>query len=111
MVAEGQGGPRLASQAGAMDGWLEVDVVDLSHGGMGLISLVFLPRRTLLTVRVFSPQGDGAEILQCPVRIQRVCMTDRRPAYLLGTSFEQMSPERRSKLDELLESIGGSTPA
>lgn len=111
VVQESGQGVRLSAAAGATDGWIEVDVVDISAGGIGLISTVFFPRRTLLTLRVFSPQAEGVEIFAANARIQRVCMTDRRPAYMLGTSFERLTAAQQAHLRAVLTTVGADAPA
>ncbi|CAG1008131.1 hypothetical protein PHYC_03524 [Phycisphaerales bacterium] len=110
IVPEGDGGVRFAPPAGAKDGWLEVDIVDIGTGGLGFISLVFLPRKTLLDVRVYGAGAEGVLLLTIRSRVQRVCMTDRRPAYLMGCSFDNLTPECRRELDALLISLAGVEP-
>src|SRR5262245_63241090 len=46
---------RFSANSGAKDGWLDVDVLDFSSGGIGFISTVFVPRKTLLYIRLFAP--------------------------------------------------------
>lgn len=97
---------RFSPAAGGRDGWLEVDVVDFSGGGVGLVTSVLLPRLTLLIVRVPNP-GGGPPLLEARCRVQRVSMTDRRPAYLIGTSFEDGSVEAARQIRDLLALLGG----
>jgi hypothetical protein len=92
---------KFASAAGAKDGWIECDLIDISTGGVGLITRLFVPRRVLAKVRVFSDENCSSPVLECTCRIQRVIMTDRRPAYLLGTSFEGMTPAETESLERL----------
>lgn len=108
VLGENEGGLRLAAAAGAREGYLDVDIVDIATGGLGFIALVFLPRKALLEVRVYGP-GEGAGIvLTARCRVQRVCMTDRRPAYLMGCSFDNLVPESRAQLDTLLAALSGT---
>lgn len=107
ILPEGEGGVRLASPAGAREGYLDVDVVDIATGGLGFISLAFLPRKCLLEVRVYGPGDAAGIVLTARSRIQRVCMTDRRPAYLMGCSFDNLTPESKAQLESLLNALSG----
>lgn len=102
-----EGGVRLSAGAGGKDGWVEADVVDMASGGLGLISMVFYPRKCKLRVRVQSTQEDGELLLDTTIRVQRVCMTDRRPAYLVGGSFDAMTEEAKQQLDRLMQRLSG----
>lgn len=110
VTTEGEGGVRFAAPAGVKDGWLDVDIVDIGTGGLGFISLVFIPRKTLLQVRVYGAGSESSLLLTVSARVQRVCMTDRRPAYLMGCSFDNLTPESRAALDALLASLAGMDP-
>jgi hypothetical protein len=93
---------RFGAGAGARDGWVDLDIVDFSSNGIGMISPVFIPRRTNLIVRAYSYGENSQIILEVPVRVQRVCMTDRRPAYLIGTAFAEPGPEAARQINALL---------
>jgi hypothetical protein len=110
VLPEHAGVLKFAGGSGARDGWVEVDVVDFSSSGVGIMSPVFLPRRLLLTVRLFGPQPGDKAIVEVPVRVQRVCMTDRRPGYLVGTSFADPSPESAAQINRLLQLLAGDDP-
>ncbi|GJQ28526.1 MAG: hypothetical protein HBSAPP03_04100 [Phycisphaerae bacterium] len=111
VIPEEEGGVRLSPSAGTKDGYVDVDIVDIASGGLGFISMVFFPRTCLLETRVFGP-GDGtALVLTARTRVQRVCMTDRRPAYLMGCSFDALTPESKAQLASLLDSLSGQDPA
>jgi hypothetical protein len=97
---------RLSPGAAAQSGWFEADCVDASLGGLGFITTIFLPRMTQLLVRLLG--ADGVEVvLECPCVVRRVIMTDRRPAYHLGCSFGELSPEMQRQIDSLLNNLGG----
>ncbi len=103
---------RLSTGSGARDGWLDAGVVDISSGGVGLITPVFVPRRCLILVRLRADDSPEAPTLvEVGARVQRIVMTDRRPAYLLGTAFEGMNAETGRGIEALLarmESLQGS---
>src|SRR5262245_23269749 len=92
---------RFSSGAGGPDGRIGVDVVDVSTGGVGVMSPVFIPRKTLLTLAVYGLTPDSPPITTVMCRVQRVTMTDARPAYLLGLAFERMSNVTTAQVDAL----------
>lgn len=99
---------RLSPSAPHRDGQVEIDVVDLSSNGVGFISPVFFPKRTLLKLVVHGP-GDGAGPLFTAVgRVQRAVMTDRRPAYMHGLAFEDLTPEQIAAVDGLIGRLSGA---
>jgi hypothetical protein len=98
---------KFGAAAGAREGWVDGDVVDFSAGGLGFVSGLFVPRKARIGVRVFSPVNPEDVLLTCIVRVQRVTMTDRRPAYLLGTSFENPPPEVGVQINDLLAILSG----
>ncbi|MEM1331457.1 MAG: hypothetical protein AAGG07_12950 [Planctomycetota bacterium] len=89
------------------DGKLECMVVDAGVGGLGLLTEVFLPRRSLLIVRAYSID-EAREVLEATVRVQRVVMTDRRPAYLIGTAFEQANAAMDRAIDGFFAELAGA---
>lgn len=65
-------------------------VVDVSRGGIGLRTKVFLPKQARICVTITDPALEAP--ISATVRVQRVVMTDRAPTYELGTSFVDASP-------------------
>ncbi len=94
---------RVGPASGAQNGWIDVDIVDLSENGLGLISPVFFPRRTVLEIRVLDHGEAPAVIAHLVIKVQRAIMTDRRPAYLAGCTFENNSNESLHAVRDLLE--------
>ena len=88
------------------DGWVPATLTDISPGGLGLITHVFIPRMSLVRVRIMRGEGER-QVLDVKVRLQRVCMTDRRPAYLLGTAFFELSDEQRSVVQAITAELDG----
>ncbi len=98
----------LTAASGIRQGWLPVDLVDFSAGGIGLLSGVFVPRRSLIHVEVFGLEGEKAgPSIAGVARTKRVVMTDRRPAYLIGASFEDPPQELQAQLERMLLLLGG----
>jgi hypothetical protein len=93
---------RWSSAAGAREGTVEVDAIDLSKGGMGLIGLVFIPRGTVVRVKLLAPTSDAQVLLDVCGVVRRVAMIDRRPAYQFGVSFGELSAEVVQDVEKLL---------
>lgn len=90
------------------NGWVSADLVDMSRGGLGILSPVFVPRKTALRVRLLQNAEPEAPImLECGVRVQGVVMTDRRPAYMLGTSFSPVDDDERAAIEAFVAQVEG----
>lgn len=89
----------LSRAAGEGDGSLKVHVVDVSRGGLGLMSPVFVPRSAVLEVEVTRPAGGTVKM---PCRVQRVEMRDRGPNYFVGVS---VAAEHRAAIDTLMTEL------
>ncbi|MBU6413027.1 MAG: PilZ domain-containing protein [Planctomycetes bacterium] len=84
-------------------GWIDADVVDLSSGGLAFMTGVFIPKRCRVNVRIVAADEALAPLIEIAVRVQRVQMTDRRPAYLIGGSFDRASPEQINTVEALIK--------
>lgn len=90
------------------DRWINVDVIDFASGGLGFIALVFMPRNLDLEVEILNFQGDTEDAaLRCIMRIKRVQMTDRRPAYQIGCSIIDVDHETQTQIDALIDRLRG----
>ena len=98
---------RLSASSGAKDGWIDVSVIDVSWGGLGFVTSVFFPRRTVLHIRLSGADNAAPPLVEAAVRVQRVVMTDRRPAYLFGAAFDSLSDEQRARVEALLAALEG----
>lgn len=86
---------------------LSVKVRDMSRGGVGLESPIYLPRMTKAVVRMWLGSADSAQ--QCVerlVRVRRCLMASESPSYMLGTQFISREGEEESELEELLRLAG-----
>ena len=55
--------------------WIDVDVVDFAHGGIGFVSGIFFARSLDLKIEVSNFQDPEAELfIQCKMRVKRVQM-------------------------------------
>lgn len=88
------------------DRWIEIDVIDFAEGGLGFMADVFIPRHVDLEIEIpgFVP-GDEQVLLRCMMRIQRVQMTDRRPAYKIGGAFVHQSEQSEQQISTLLDRL------
>lgn len=94
---------KLARTVGDGTGSIAATIVDVSIGGTGLETQVFIPRGTSVVVAVrIGPEGNLVEI---PSRVQRVTMTSREPRYYLGLSYAGGPSERSGTLGLLIESV------
>ncbi|GMV27441.1 MAG: hypothetical protein AMXMBFR58_34720 [Phycisphaerae bacterium] len=100
---------RLSATVAARNGLVDVDVLDFSGGGVGLLSMVFFPRRSCLRLVVQGFVDGEPDLLDAVVRVQRVVMSDRRPAYIIGTSFESLSTAAQAQVDQLLARLEGGS--
>jgi hypothetical protein len=100
----------LSAMAADGNGTFPVTVVDISKGGLGLKSTVFIPKLARLSVIIADPQGREAATL-VNIRIQRVVMIDRTPTYELGGPFLDPTPQLASQIAALINRVGSSQPA
>ncbi|MEM9065666.1 MAG: PilZ domain-containing protein [Planctomycetota bacterium] len=99
---------RFTSMVDLKDGQVRGDLVDLSQGGLGILTTVFVPRKAAMTVELLGNAEDGAPVLlECRVRIQTVVMTDRRPAYMLGTSFWPVDESQKAAIEAFVAQVEG----
>jgi hypothetical protein len=96
---------RWSAGAGVKDGILEVDAIDLSKGGMGVIGLVFVPRGTVVRVKLLAPTSEAQVLLDVTGVVRRVTMIDRRPAYQFGISFGELDADTSRNISQLLEML------
>lgn len=87
-TTEGEESVSLARAVGEGDGTVRITVVDVSRGGIGVTSPVFLPRGSHVEVSISGPRGVLGTVV---TRVQRVEMRDRRPTYYLGLSITAAS--------------------
>jgi c-di-GMP-binding flagellar brake protein YcgR len=86
------------------------EAVDISSGGMGLRCRHFVPRMCEGTLRVFAPStnrtgdegsGDGELMFEQQIKVRRVVLIGREPAYALGVAFVDPTPDLDRRIDEL----------
>ena len=98
---------RLSQSAVGANGRIAARVSDCSSGGLGLRSPVFLPLTALLVVTVTMPDATGGT-LTATLRIQRATMTDRKPTFYIGGSFEGLKEPQVAGVAALLAALKAS---
>lgn len=76
------------------DALTDFRVVDVSKGGLGLHSAIFLPKnlRLILTVTGTNEQGEALpRPLTIRAIVRRCTMVDHRPSYIAGLQFADAS--------------------
>ena len=92
------------------DRWIEVDIVDFAQGGLGFMTTVFFPRHVDLEIDIPGfHEGDEESLLRCMSKVQRVQMTDRRPAYKIGSSFIELEDAQKQQIETLLDRLSSAT--
>jgi len=102
------------------NGWMDVHLIDFSAAGAGFVTQVFLPRGVTFEIRIPDPHpdpdpGPGAGVdepmFEGVVRVMRVQMMDRRPAYLIGSAFADHDDETIARVERLIARLsGGDAP-
>jgi len=105
VVAEGV--VRLSRLAPGGGGEFDARIVDLSRGGVGLYSPVYLPPASTLTVRLAG--GPGLPELECKGVVRRAVMVERAPTYYLGVSVDTRTPETAASLERAMDAVRTAT--
>lgn len=98
---------RLAASALSRFGRIEGTLVDISGGGAGLVVGEYVPRWSPVTLAVHRTSESEASLISAPAVVRRVRMLDRRPSYLIGVGFEDLSGSVLTELEALLAEIDG----
>jgi hypothetical protein len=78
-----------------------VRIVDYSKGGIGLRSPFYFPLTGTLRLRLMTATAT----IEVDLRVQRVSMVDRTPAYYVGTSFDASHPSQQDAAASLLAAL------
>lgn len=85
-----------------------LDVIDVSAGGMGLRSPIFIPKNIRLTLHI-SGVGDTQDTtlssLKIRVVVRRLQMTDHKPTYQIGLQFVDSSGGDEQRLIQAVAAV------
>lgn len=99
---------KMSKAAGAHEGWIDVHLIDFSHAGVGFVSTVFFPRGSVIELVVPDVEDVSKEaMIKCEMRVMRVQMTDRRPAYLIGGAFVDAGERLQAQIETLMNRFNG----
>ena len=112
IAPEHQAVVRFSPTVCVRDGWIPATLTDFSPGGLGFMVDLYLPRCCLLRVRVTGlDESDDESVLDLKTRVQRVRMTDRRPAFLVGTSYEDLTDLQLAAVEVLSKQLDSQDAA
>lgn len=77
----------VASAQLTASGAIAVTVFDVSEGGLGLRTNVFLPKGCSVAVKVKCPQKGEGGVFERLAEVKRITMIDATPTYELGVAF------------------------
>jgi len=89
------------------DAQSEVFVTDVSKGGLGLASTVFIPRSLKLIVHVPCPDQRDLSI---PAIARRCVLSDHKPNYTVGLQFCRPNGEPEAELLKLVMGDAQESP-
>ncbi|MFO0972973.1 MAG: PilZ domain-containing protein [Phycisphaerae bacterium] len=84
------------------DALARITVTDLSEGGIGLSSGLFLPKNARVLVRVRMGETPTDKELTVQAIVRRCIMMDVRPTYHIGLQFLELTPEEKQSLLDVL---------
>ncbi|MFG0258199.1 MAG: PilZ domain-containing protein [Phycisphaerales bacterium JB043] len=96
---------RLTGNVTLRNGAIPATAVDISDGGVGVLTTTFVPKRSLGTLRILNPRDNTLSLFSSRVRVARSQMVDRRPGYMLGLLFEDDSEGFEERLMEFLAMV------
>jgi hypothetical protein len=99
----------LSNALAQRGGWVEGDLVDFGDGGVGVLCGVYFPKGCRLEAEFHGLDGrDKPALLSVMLLVQRVVMTDRRPAYLIGGAFVDPDAIARAAIREIARRLGAA---
>jgi hypothetical protein len=101
IASEHAGAVQLATGTADANGNFEGTLVDLSRGGAGVRTGVFLPKQTRFIARV--PHAGGTLVLN--LKVMRVQMIDKTPRYELGTALTEATPEMVARVGAVIQEL------
>ena len=82
-----------------------LSIVDVSAGGVGLLSGIFIPKNMRLTLHISGADPDRSEVvetLKLRAIVRRLTMIDHKPTYKVGLQFiDPSGADERSFLNSV----------
>jgi len=98
--------PAALNRHGRVDGTL----MDISGGGAGLVIPEFVPKWCRVTLAIHEEAGSDDALVRAGGEVRRVQMLDRRPSYLVGIGFVDLSEEAMAGIAALIARVDGERP-
>jgi hypothetical protein len=94
----------LSPEVASASGTLALVLTDISKGGVGLRSPVYLPKGTQVDITLSDPALAGSPFANwtARTRVMRVIMSSRQPTFDLGTALIDATPTDQARLVELM---------
>lgn len=101
------GAVSLSPEIASASGTVALLLTDVSKGGVGLRSPVFLPKGTQIDITLSDPAFVSTAFANWTLktRVMRVIMSSRQPTYDLGTALIDLSTSEQNKLVDLIAII------
>lgn len=103
-VAQVRMSPAAMNRHGRVDGTL----TDISGGGAGLVIPEYVPQWCRVTLAIHEEAGSSEALVRASGAVRRVQMLDRRPSYLVGVGFEDLSESSMGEIAALIARIDGA---
>lgn len=89
-----------------------LSVTDVSAGGLGLSSGIFVPKRMKVIIHVASGTGKVAnEVIRVRAIVRRCEMVDHKPTYLIGLQFIDANGKDEQHLVETVNAMRAGVSA
>jgi len=103
---------RVRPTAGTLTrhGRIDGTLMDISGGGAGLVSPEYVPTWCRVELAIHETDGAKGALLRATGEVRRVRMLDRRPSYLIGIGFVDLTDEARDGIAALIARVDGERP-
>jgi c-di-GMP-binding flagellar brake protein YcgR len=83
---------------------MEVRIVDLSRGGMGLVAPINMPAKLVCMVRASLPlRPSGSVVLEVQAKVVHCVLSSAHSGFLAGLQFERLTPAAEAAIKKYLQ--------